>query len=73
MLALSAMLLTVSLLVMGSADEPWDRTFEATNGPHLWVISHQHDLDFSPLTQDPAVSETSGVILALVREPVGPG
>lgn len=69
-LTLSAMLLTVSLLVMGSADEPWNRTFEATNGPHVWVVSHQHDLDFSPLTQNPAISETSGVILALAENPL---
>ncbi len=46
-LALSTMLLTVSLLVMGSANEPWDRTFEATNGPHVWLVSHQYDLDLS--------------------------
>ena len=69
-LTLSAMLLTVSLLVLGSAEGPWERTFEATNGPHLWVVSHQYDLDFSPLTQDPAVSETSGVMMALANNPL---
>jgi putative ABC transport system permease protein len=69
-LALSAMLLTVSLLVMISADEPWERTFDATNGPHVWVVSQKYDLDFSPLVQDPAVSESSGVILALTDNPL---
>ena len=69
-LALSAMLLTVSLLVMGSTDEPWDRTFDATNGPHVWVVSHQHDLDFSPITSDPAVSESTEVILSLADNPL---
>src|SRR4030067_3539983 len=69
-LILSAMLLTVSLLVMSSADQPWDRTFVATNGPHLWVVSHQYDLDFSPLTQNPAISESTDVILALTGNPL---
>jgi putative ABC transport system permease protein len=69
-LALSAMLLTVSLLVMISADEPWERTFDATNGPHLWLVSPYYDLDFSPLEQDPAVSESSGTMLALAENPL---
>ena len=69
-LALSAMLLTVSLLVMGSANQPWDHTFEATNGPHLWVVSQEYDLDFSPLTQDPAVTESSGTLLSLADNPL---
>jgi putative ABC transport system permease protein len=69
-LTLSAMLLTVSLLVMGSSDQPWDRTFEATNGPHVWVVSHQYDLDFTPITSDPAVSQSSGVILSLSDNPL---
>ena len=69
-LSLSAMLLTVSLLVMGSADDPWDRTFEATHGPHLWVVSHDPDLDFGPLLENPVVSETSQVIPALADNPL---
>jgi putative ABC transport system permease protein len=69
-LTLSAMLLTVSLLVMGSSDQPWDRTFEATNGPHVWVVSHQYDLDFTPITSDPAVSQNSGVTLSLSDNPL---
>jgi putative ABC transport system permease protein len=69
-LTLSAMLLTVSLLVMGSAEDPWNRTFEATNGPHIWAVSHQHDTDFSPLMEDPAVSESSGVLMALAENPL---
>ena len=69
-LTLSAMLLTVSLLVMSSSDQPWDRTFEATNGPHVWVVSHQYDLDFTPITSDPAVSQSSGVILSLSDNPL---
>ena len=69
-LTLSAMLLTISLLVMGSADEPWNRTFEATNGPHVFVVSHQHDLDFTPLVENPRVTENSGVVLALSENPL---
>ena len=49
---------------------PWDRTFEATNGPHLWVVSHQYDLDFSPLTQNPAISAYTDVILSLSDNPL---
>jgi putative ABC transport system permease protein len=69
-LTLSAMLLTVSLLVRGSADEPWDRTFADTNGPHVWAVSPQSDLDFSPLIEDPAVTETTGALLALAENPL---
>lgn len=69
-LTLAAMLLTVSLLVLGSAEEPWDRTFEATHGPHLWVVSNQSGLDFSPLTSDPAVSESTPPILSLAENPL---
>jgi putative ABC transport system permease protein len=69
-LALSAMLLLVSLIILGSSDEPWDETFEATNGPHLWIVSHQSDLDFSPLAEDPAVSESSQVFMSLAENPV---
>jgi putative ABC transport system permease protein len=69
-LTLSAMLLTISLLVMGSAEDPWNRTFDATNGPHIWLVSHQHDLDFTPVMEDPAVSETSDVFMALAENPL---
>lgn len=70
LLALSTMLLTVSLLVMGNSNQPWDRTFEATNGPHVWLVSHQYDLDLSPLTQDPAVTEDTGAIMSLSYNPL---
>ncbi len=69
-LALSAMLLTISLLMMGSADEPWERTFEETNGPHIWAVSNRADIDFSPLLADPEVTETTGAFLALANNPI---
>ena len=69
-LTLSAMLLLVSLLMLNSTSEPWDRTFDETNGPHVWVVSHQHDLDFSPVLEDPQVTETSGVMMALAENPM---
>ncbi len=69
-LTLSAMLLLISLLMLNSTSEPWDRTFDATNGPHVWVVSHHHDLDFSPVLEDEAVSETSGVMMALAENPM---
>ena len=67
-LALSTMLLLISLLMMGSAEDPWDRTFEATNGPHLWVVSQHYDLDFAAIMEDPEVTETTGKILALAEK-----
>jgi putative ABC transport system permease protein len=70
MLTLSAMLLTVSLLVLISADDPWQRTFEATNGPHVWAVSHQQDIDFTPLLEDPQVTESTGVMYALSDNPL---
>ena len=69
-LALSAMLLTISLLVMGSANEPWQKTFEATNGPHVWIVTRNQDLDFSRLINNPEVTQTTGVILALAENPL---
>lgn len=69
-LTMAVMLLTLSLLVLESASEPWDRTFAATNGPHLWLVSHQHDLDFSPVTRDTAVTGTTGTILSLAENPL---
>lgn len=69
-LALSAMLLLVSLLMLNSTDEPWDNTFEATNGPHLWIVSHEHNLDFTPLLEDPEIDQTSGVMMALAENPM---
>ena len=69
-LTLSAMLLFLSFLILTSTQDPWDRTFEETNGPHLWVVSHQYDLDFTPLTKDPLVVEHSGVIYSLAENPI---
>ncbi len=69
-LTLSAMLLTISLLVMGSANEPWERTFEETNGPHVWLVSGRHDLDFTPVTDLASVTETTGKMLSLAEHPL---
>lgn len=69
-LALSAMLLTLSLLVMRSADEPWERTFEETNGPHVWIVSNQYDLDIGPLQANPEVADTTGLLLVLSESPL---
>ncbi|MGD8604492.1 MAG: FtsX-like permease family protein [Anaerolineales bacterium] len=69
-LALSAMLLALSLLVMRSADQPWERTFEETNGPHVWIVSNQYDLDIRPLEMNPEVTETTGLMMALSDSPI---
>jgi len=69
-LTLSVMLLLISIIILTSSEDPWDRTFEETNGPHLWVVSHQYDLDFSPITDNPAVVEHSGVIFSLAENPI---
>ena len=69
-LTLSAMLLTISLLVMDSAQEPWKRVFEETNGPHIWISSHQHGLDFTPMIESEKVSDTTGGIVALANNPL---
>jgi putative ABC transport system permease protein len=69
-LALSAMLLFVSLMILTGTDQPWDRTFEATKGPHLWIVSSEYDLDFAALVEDPNVAEDTGRLLALSENPV---
>jgi putative ABC transport system permease protein len=69
-LTLSAMLLTISILVMDSAQEPWRRVFEQTNGPHVWISSHQHDVDFTPIIESRDVSDTTGQIMALANNPL---
>lgn len=69
-LTLSAMLLLISILILTSSQDPWERTFEKTNGPHLWVVSTQYNLDYSPITKDPAVVQDSGVIISLAENPL---
>ena len=69
-LTLSAMLLFISILIVTASQAPWDRIFEETNGPHVWIVSHQYDLDFSPVLDDPAVDEHSGVIYSLAENPI---
>jgi putative ABC transport system permease protein len=70
MLALATMILTIALAVQRSADAPWDRTFEATNGPHVWLVSSHYEVDLSPVEAHEAVAESSGPIPALDSHPL---
>ena len=69
-LTLCAMLLTILLMIMGSANEPWQKIFAETNGPHVWIVTRQQDLDFSTLLNDPAVTQSTGKILSLAENPL---
>ena len=69
-LTLCALLLMVSLLVMGSANDPWKRIFNQTNGPHVWIVTRHQDLDFSKLLNDPEVTQSTGTMLALAENPL---
>jgi putative ABC transport system permease protein len=69
MLALATMMLTIALAVQRSADAPWDRTFEATNGPHVWLVS-SYEVDFTPVELHEAVVQSSGTIPALDNHPL---
>jgi putative ABC transport system permease protein len=70
MLALATMMLTIALAVQRSADAPWDRTFEATNGPHVWLVSSHYDVDFTPVETHKAVVQSSGPIPAVANHPL---
>lgn len=69
-LVLSTMALTISLIVNASADDPWDRTFEEANGPHVWLLVREPNADLSVIKDMPEVSETSGEIQALAHVPL---
>jgi putative ABC transport system permease protein len=70
MLALATMMLTIALAVQRSADAPWDRTFEASNGPHVWLVGSHYEVDFTPVETHPAVAQSSGPIAALDSHPL---
>ncbi|MEW5987661.1 MAG: FtsX-like permease family protein [Chloroflexota bacterium] len=70
MLTMATLMLTVALIVQRSADTPWERTFETTNGPHAWLVSGRSDLDFGPAAALPEVSQTSGEIPTLANHPL---
>jgi putative ABC transport system permease protein len=70
MLAVATMMLTIALAVQRSADAPWDRTFEATNGPHVWLVSSHYDVDFTAVESHEAVTQSTGAIPALDSHPL---
>lgn len=58
-IAVAAATLTIALGVGRVADRPWERTFEATNAPHVTVLGHNSDL--SAFAELPGVVESTGV------------
>ncbi|MBI4304924.1 MAG: FtsX-like permease family protein [Chloroflexi bacterium] len=69
-LVAATMMLSVALIVQRSVDSPWDRAFQETNGPHVWLISSRFDVDFSQVSRLEGISETSGEIPAISNHPL---
>ena len=59
--AAAAAALTVALGVGRVADRPWERTFEATNGPHVTAMSIDVGADLSRLESRLEVVDSTGV------------
>jgi putative ABC transport system permease protein len=57
--AVAAATLTIALGVGRVADRPWERTFEATNAPHVTVLGNDRDL--APFTRLAGVVDSTGV------------
>jgi putative ABC transport system permease protein len=60
-IAVAAGTLTLALGVARLADDPWDRTFEATNGAHLLAYSRDRAA-LEPLARLPEVAESTRVL-----------
>jgi putative ABC transport system permease protein len=60
--AASAAALTVAVGVGRVVDDPWARTFEATNGPHVLALAMQPRTDMRPLEREPGVTQSTGVL-----------
>lgn len=69
-LVLATMTLTVAIIVQQTADNPWDETFERTNGAHVWLVASDMDVDLTPVAQHEAVSETTNIIPAIDNHPI---
>jgi putative ABC transport system permease protein len=54
----AAATLTIALSVRAIADEPWERTFEATRGPD--VVAASFDDDLTPLLRETGVADAAG-------------
>ena len=53
--------LTVALGIDRVAERPWERTFEATNGPHVTVVGPP-GVDLAPVAARPGVVASTGVL-----------
>ena len=58
--AAAAGALTIALGVGRVADRPFERTFEATNSPHVTAATFEAGIDLTPLHELPGVVESSG-------------
>lgn len=68
-LMVSTATLTISLVVAKSANDPWQEIFAETNGPHVWLVGSDSDVDFTPVIENEEVVETTGIISALAYNP----
>ncbi len=60
--AASAAALTVALGVGRVTDDPWERTFEATNGPHVLALALRSESRLTRLEGEPGVVASTGVL-----------
>jgi hypothetical protein len=68
-LTVATMTLAIALIVYRSADDPWDRIFKETNGPHVYLVTDDVNLDFDVVRNRPEVAEANDDVLALTIIP----
>lgn len=68
-LMLATVTLTISIIVQQSANDPWDKTFERTNGAHVWLVA-KNDVDLNIAAELDGVTETTGIIPATSKHPL---
>jgi putative ABC transport system permease protein len=69
-LTVATMALAIALIVYRSADDPWDRIFKETNGPHVYLVTDDVSLDFDVVRNRPEVAEANDDVLALTNHPL---
>src|SRR4051812_28721766 len=62
--------LMLALNVRRSLDEPFERTFAATNGAHVHAFSERASTDLGPLTRLPGVAAHEGPVPIVFRRVV---
>ncbi len=58
-LVIAAVTSSLALSIRSSTSQVWQRTFDATNGAHMWFIARSEEGDLTPLKSLPAVTAST--------------